>query len=77
MVDRAHRDAGFFDDAGEGRGFEAVLGHDALGGVQHEFAGLHPAAVGGDVGADSHGSTVSDKLELTLQFIYCSVHSNS
>jgi 2,4-dichlorophenol 6-monooxygenase len=58
VVDGAQRDAGFFDDAGEGRGFEAVLGHDALGGVQHEFAGLHPAAVGGDVGADSHEDEV-------------------
>ena len=41
VVDGAHRDARFRDHAGHRRRLEAVLGHHAFGGVQHEFAGLH------------------------------------
>ena len=33
VVDGAHRDAGFLHHAGQGRGFEAVLGHDPLGRI--------------------------------------------
>ena len=60
VVDGAHRDAGFLHHAGQGCGFEAVLGHDPLGGVQHQFAGLHAPAVGGHVGARCHALSIRD-----------------
>ena len=53
VVDGAHRDAGFGHHAGQRRGLEAVLGHDPLGGVQHQFAGLHAPAVGRHFGASA------------------------
>jgi hypothetical protein len=34
VVDGAHRDTRFLHDPGEGRRLEAVLSHDALGGVE-------------------------------------------
>ena len=77
VVDGAHRDAGFGHHAGERRGFVAVLGHHPLGGVQHQFPGLHAPAVGGHVGAHCHDPSIRELLELTLQFNYCNVHSSS
>ena len=77
VVDGAHRDAGFGHHAGQRRGFEAVLGHDPLGRVQHEFTGPHAPAVGRHFSAYCHGSRIAQVLELTLQFYYCSVHSSS
>src|SRR5271165_4893938 len=76
VVDGAHRDAGFLHHAGQRGGFEAVLGHDPLGGVQHQFAGFHAPAVGRYFCA-CHAFRIAQVLELTLQSHYCSVHSSS
>ena len=37
---------GFGHHAGQCRGFEAVLGHHPLGGVQHQFANFMPRRLG-------------------------------
>ena len=38
VVDGADRDAGFLDDRVDRRAGVALLGHDALGGVEHDLA---------------------------------------
>ena len=66
VVDGAQRHAGFLDDAGDGRRFEAVRGHDALGGVEDELARLHAASVRGYGCLADHASN-RRRLELVLQ----------
>jgi len=62
MVHRAHRDAGFLHNAGKGRGFEAVLGHDPFGGVQHAFARPHAPAVRLHFSGRCHTPTIAQVL---------------
>ena len=47
VVDGAQRDARLFDDARDGRRFEALLGHHTLGGIKHKLPRPHAAAVRG------------------------------
>ena len=56
VVDGAQRHAGFLDDAGDRRRFEAVRGHDSLGRIEHERAALHAASVRGHGHLADHAS---------------------
>jgi hypothetical protein len=74
VVDGAQRHAGFLDDAGDRRCFEAVCGHDSLGRIEDQRTRLHSAPVGRHGCLAGHVPIVANWSLHSIP-MYCSVHS--